>query len=71
MDTVDTIFQDEGVVVSNVKPDNRMVNTVARANASDHDFIAARLQIEFLEDRFHRRFIKTIVRSLLNDIFSR
>jgi hypothetical protein len=61
MDTVDTIFQHDRIIVSNVKPDNRMVNTVARANASDDDFIASRLQIEFLEDRFHRRFIKTIV----------
>src|ERR1044071_652442 len=71
MDAVDAIFRHDAIEIPNVKADHRMIHAVARTNAGDDDLVAAGLQIELLQHRFHRSLVEAVVRGFLHDVFAR
>ena len=68
IDTVDAVFRYDAVVIPDVKTDHRMINAVARADSGNDDLVSTRAEVKSFQNRFHRCFIKTIVRGFLNDI---
>ena len=71
VNTVDTVFRNDAVVVSDVKADHRVIDAVAGTDAGNDDFISARAEIQFFQSRLHRCLIKAIVRGFLNDCLTR
>ena len=66
---VNTILRDDHEVISNVKSDDRVINTVVRADTGHDDAVSARAKVHFPKLIFHGGLIEAIMRELLNDDF--
>src|ERR1041384_97445 len=68
-DAVGTALRHDNEVVPDVKPDHGVIDAVTRADPGDYNRVATGTQVQALQNRFHCRFVETIVGRLLNDNF--
>ena len=68
---MDAIFRDVDDVVANVKADNRVVNTIVRADSRDDHVVSARAKIELFEAIFQGRLIETVMGVFFDDDLAR
>src|SRR4030095_8456304 len=68
---MDAIFRDVDDVVADVKADDRVVNTIVRADSRDDHVVSARAKIELFEAIFHGRLIETVMGVFLDDDLAR
>ena len=66
---VDAILRHVDDVVSYVKPYDRVIDAIVRADAGDDDMVPARAEIEFPQLLFHGRLIEAVVGILFYDRF--
>src|SRR6266850_1879635 len=68
---MDAIFRDVDDIVANVKADNRVVNTIVRANSRNDHVVSARAKIELFKAIFHGRLIETVMGVFFDDDLAR